>query len=1112
MSRFYRKTMKPKILVLSLLGLGRSLSSHISEAASYNSTVDTAVITLQDTDTVNTTNQQGVIASSTAPALAIGSGGKITVNSIFNQSDATSGTVQRSAINLQNNTLNELGTGSTIIASYVDPTYGGTNKSLTGIFLGPNANLNADKLSLTVTNASTTTGAITALTGIQAFSNLNLGSQSNITVQAGKFSGATGLVIGKSLVADHLTLNISGTITSLITLGTGATIDLGQGSSLTSTALVSSSGLSMTANSSLVADNLTISLKKDPSMTTINGSPVIMMNSLSAVNVKNNSTVYSEVDQAAGVYAFGTNTNFNADSNLTITTKGINSQGAIAQSASSVVNLGKNATITTYGDTTYIPPNTVNYSSSAVMAREGGKIIIGDGSTLTTYGNGYSNGIYAYDTNAQVQIGDNVTITTNGNSAYGIMAYRNNPLVTAGRNFSVTTRGNDSTGVLSQGATVNLGQNASVQTYGSNAYTAEVYLNGTITADSSAFSAANSDSEVFHANSTAKVTLTGTNGATRINAANGLGTALNFSGASQFLGTGTMNIAGNILTANTSTMSLNLGSYSSILGNVTHGSTTAAVFNLGDNSAISGNLTNIGASQSTFTLGANSFLGGSITNPDTSKGTFMVGPNSTVNSNVSTSGAGQTNFTLGANSSFTGSWSTDSTAIGNFDLPNSVWQMTGDSTLTTLNASNSTIDFATNISGISGQNQVLGSLTIDTLNGDNNLFKMRTDMENLNGDLLTVNGSSIGDHRLFVFNQGGANVDPTATLTIIKTSDGIATFDLINEVEVGGYLYDIRQDNTDWQLYSTGKSSNPTNGAINLFSGAYLLEYAETQTLLQRTGDLRQSDDHGSVWARAFGGKFEVNGDNFLHGYDMTYSGVQTGIDKKISTKKGDFYIGGAFGFSKGNLDYLMGSGTVDSKTIGIYGTFVAPSGFYSDLLLKYGWMDSDFKVADSEGVRVTGDDISTRGASASLEIGQRIHFDQKEKQGFYIEPQAQFSYGHQSGDSFTASNGLNVKVNGHTSALGRIGANLGYEIKNSKNPINIYLKASYLKEFDGDVGYHLNNIENSVSYGDTWWTYGVGITAQIKQQHNLYLDIERATGGQFKQPWAINAGYRFTW
>ncbi len=404
---------------------------------------------------------------------------------------------------------------------------------------------------------------------------------------------------------------------------------------------------------------------------------------------------------------------------------------------------------------------------------------------------------------------------------------------------------------------------------------------------------------------------------------------------------------------------------------------------------------------------------------------------------------------------------------------------------------------------------------IENLAGNGSIY-LNTNLESLTGDLVQISGSASGDHQVFANNQGGASVDKDQALTIIETAGG-GNFSLGQQVEVGGYLYDLRKNpgnQNNWELYSPGNHTSSGSASINAFAGSYLLNYAETQTLLQRMGDLRQGDDQGGVWARALGGKFESNGSSFLSGFDMNYSGLQVGSDKKISLKngKGDLYVGGMFGYSKGNLDYGVGSGSIDSKTLGAYGTYIAPNGFYADLALKYGWMKNDFKVLDTAGNRVTGEDMNTDGLSASLEVGQKIHFNKTAKEGWYVEPQAQISMGHQSGGSFHASNGLRVDVDSYTSTLGRLGINAGYEVKSGKNPVNVYAKASYVHEFDGDVGYRMNGIAEQTSFGDSWWTYGVGITAQINKKHNVYLDIERASGGQFSQPWSLNGGYRFSW
>ena len=396
-------------------------------------------------------------------------------------------------------------------------------------------------------------------------------------------------------------------------------------------------------------------------------------------------------------------------------------------------------------------------------------------------------------------------------------------------------------------------------------------------------------------------------------------------------------------------------------------------------------------------------------------------------------------------------------------------------------------------------------------------FVMRTDIvgdENGDnyGDILNITGTTGGGHKIYVLNSGSSESTGTETLKIIKTADGQGIFSLNQNVELGGYEYSLEKKSKDWFLVGNKKASSSTSAAVNVFSGSYLMTYAETQTLFQRLGNLRQ-EEKGNIWAKAFGGEFTSSGDGFLSGYSMNYGGLQVGADKKFELKNKDHIsVGGFFGYANGNLDYGVGNGSIDSKTLGAYGTYMTSSGFYTDLVLKHNWMKNDFSVLDSAGEPVSGGKVNTKGFSGSFEVGKRYHLDRQEKQGWYLEPQAQFSASNQSGGTFRSSNGLDVQVGGYTSLLGRVGANLGYEVKKGKNPINGYFKISRVHEFDGDRDYQLNGSVETTSYGDSWWTWGLGFTGQIHNKHNLYFDIERSSGGQFSQPWAINGGYRFTW
>ena len=95
---------------------------------------------------------------------------------------------------------------------------------------------------------------------------------------------------------------------------------------------------------------------------------------------------------------------------------------------------------------------------------------------------------------------------------------------------------------------------------------------------------------------------------------------------------------------------------------------------------------------------------------------------------------------------------------------------------------------------------------------------------------------------------------------------------------------------------------------------------------------------------------------------------------------------------------------------------------------------------------------------------------------------------------------------------MGRIGFLAGYDMKKGKNPINIYGKLSWVSDFGSDLKTTVGGQKFNTDLGSNWWVYGLGITSQIKDKHNLYLDLERASGGDFTQKWQLNGGYRFAW
>lgn len=476
-------------------------------------------------------------------------------------------------------------------------------------------------------------------------------------------------------------------------------------------------------------------------------------------------------------------------------------------------------------------------------------------------------------------------------------------------------------------------------------------------------------------------------------------------------------------------------------------------------------------------------------------------------------------ISLSGASSLTGSVNdTGSRGVTNITLTGAkdLWRVSGDSNIKGTLINNGEVYYS--------PSQTLTKITLQNLKSDVSGagFTMNVSVADEDSDKLIITGTAEGSYILNISGSTAVNPRGGEVFTLVETArDQDVSFTLGHEVEFGAWQYALRHvvdyetsfgllDGEAWQLYGTGNSSNVGDAAINSFAGSYLLAYAETQTLIQRLGDLRETPLASGLWFRIHGGKYESKAKNYVKDLDMDYGGAQIGYDHKVEMSwDGSASAGIMFGYSRGNLDYAYGgSGKVDSKTVGVYGVWTQPNGFFADLVLKYQWMKNDFDILDTADRKVTGSGVNTGGLGASLEIGRRIPFGKEQKGGWYIEPQLQLSYQRQDGGYFTASNGIHIGIEPFTSVLARIGMLIGYETEKS----NFYAKVSKVREFDGDltiVASHDEHIHES--FGGSWWVCGIGYTSKINDRHSLYFDLERAGGGGFSQPWRLTAGWRQT-
>ena len=80
----------------------------------------------------------------------------------------------------------------------------------------------------------------------------------------------------------------------------------------------------------------------------------------------------------------------------------------------------------------------------------------------------------------------------------------------------------------------------------------------------------------------------------------------------------------------------------------------------------------------------------------------------------------------------------------------------------------------------------------------------------------------------------------------------------------------------------------------------------------------------------------------------------------------------------------------------------------------------------------------------------------------------------------------------------------------------NVYLRASYLYDFDGETGVTLTNASGKERHfdedlGGGWCEVGVGTNINLSDATHLYFDIEKTYGGDITTDWKWNAGIRYS-
>ena len=442
------------------------------------------------------------------------------------------------------------------------------------------------------------------------------------------------------------------------------------------------------------------------------------------------------------------------------------------------------------------------------------------------------------------------------------------------------------------------------------------------------------------------------------------------------------------------------------------------------------------------------------------------------------------------------------------------WNMTGDSFINNITVENGgvvnvqegvkefNIGTAADAGGITlnngvinlqGQNQQITATELDGEGGTINTNSLDNKMSIgtvADRTSITVNGSGEIADAIY---GGDATAQDLANVVTTGTKSAASQITTDEGIIAGKITADVK----DGEVTNYTVAKNTTNVGLSNLAAINLMTWRqENNDMNKRLGELRDSKGEHGVWARM------VRGEAEYESIQNQYNYYQIGYDEKLSTDP-NWTVGMFLTRTEGNSTFRTGRAENNHTGVGVYGSYLKDDGSFIDLVAKYARIDSDFNANGGVG----SGDYNTNGYSVSAEYGKRF----EQGNGFWIEPQVELTYGTVGAVDYTTGNGAKVRQEGMDSLVGRVGFSIGKDIKAG----NIYARASYLYDFDGETEVTMSHSGISDVYeqdlGGGWFEVGLGANINLSDATHLYFDVEKTYGGDVATPWQWSAGMRWT-
>ena len=440
----------------------------------------------------------------------------------------------------------------------------------------------------------------------------------------------------------------------------------------------------------------------------------------------------------------------------------------------------------------------------------------------------------------------------------------------------------------------------------------------------------------------------------------------------------------------------------------------------------------------------------------------------------------------------------------NVTLANSQWRFNQSSILHHLNTKNSTVKFE--------PTSEYKTLTIKGDLSGSTTFDLNTNIAENKADKIVVKGKAEGDHNLNVTDHG-AHV-ANGKVTLVETNSGNAKFHLANAsgyVALGAYKYFLTPEGKNWVLAHSQSTVTPqpqpsitpslpataqllesANAQVSLRQAELLMVENELNGIHQRLGEIR-TGEKGNIWVRNVNSHQKLTalstGESQTSGFKQNVHSLQIGTDTAITDT---VRLGAFIGHSQANIDFNnhYGNGKVKGQTIGVYGTYMAENGVYLDNIAQYSRLTADSNHTEKHRYNAY---------TLSSEIGKQFQL----AGAWTVTPQAQLAWTHINGKE---------KEDSLSAIYSRVGLRLAKTFElNQGWKLQPYAEANAIttRHHHSDINYRGTQL-NVESYRGRF-TSAVGFNAGLGN-HRIGLEVNRADGKHIKQPFGVQAVYRFQW